>query len=402
MDKKQQPNEPQAYGRKLSIRLTDDEYQILERKAADYGGNISTAIRQLIFGKSTSGILSVSDGDAKYKTLLAVQQCRSSFKKIASRFNDAVAVYDRSIDAIDEAGRRIVSTHQTIRHLAGLEDTLMGIQKNLNVVFDALGIQPVYYAARTGKDTRAGSLMAGYRSAQQAVDSGMVAPEGTAARALIQLSGIPLKDRYMFKANITGVIANEPTSFVTKKGNDMMKFSVRINAFVGGKENPCFLDVVRPRTDVYPFLKKGAVVTVFGDMEIEKYDKNSQVVFVKTVFADTIVPVVGSVDELPPRYRYMMKAIITGSLMDDAMEYTTKKETVMMRFRVEVLTYIGGRETSHQIIIERVKNGLFPYLKKGVGVTVVGDLFINEQVDPNNQITLTKSIYADEIKIPPQ
>ena len=405
MKDKNQSQEPQPYGRKLSLRLTDEEYRILERKAAEYGGNVSTAIRQLLFGRTSAGSVPIPDGDAKYKTLLAVQQCRVSFKKIASRFSDAVAVYDRSIDAVDENGRRIVSTTQPFRHIAGLEDTILGLQKNMNVLFETLGVQPVFYAAKMRPDSRVGQQVAEFRKAQSSVDSGAPIPEEKSdIEQLSPLTKLPQKDKYMFKANIIGEIIDEPISFITKKGTDMMKFHVRTMSGIGGKENEHVLDIVRTKSEVFPLLHKGNGVFVYGDMNIEKFAKENQVVIGKTVFADTIVPMPmdGSESAFPKKFRFSLKSMIAGELVEDAIEYVNKKEIVMMRFKVRVNTYIGGRETVHIISVARVKNGLFPFLKKDVGVAVVGDFDIAEMVDAANQVTIVKSIYADEIRIPPQ
>ena len=284
------------YVKLLTVRLSEAEYAQLEKMASDDGRPMSIVARQLLFGRGGQIPSGLSDGDAKYKTLLAVQQCRQAFKKISSRINEAVGVYDQSLDVVDEKGEKVVSTSQTIRHIKGLVENQLILQKNLNLVLDSLGVQPVYYAARPSRDSRVGELI----NAQREAD--------------------------------------------------------RITAEVSKIES-----------------------------ETERAEKN--------------VGVEISNEEIPNRYRYMFKGFATGKVLEDAQEFTTKKGTVMMRFKAEVRSFMGGEETVHIVHVLRVKNGMFPFIKAGRSVTIVGDLGI-KAVKENDELKIEKTIYADEVSFP--
>lgn len=114
MAKKNTATPEKVYSRILNIRLSEDEYRQLQENASKKGLQISTAVRLALFGEKEKIINTYADSDWKYKLLLAVQECRSSFKKFSVRINNAVTVYDRSVDERDDEGRKLLSTTQTI------------------------------------------------------------------------------------------------------------------------------------------------------------------------------------------------------------------------------------------------------------------------------------------------
>ena len=284
------------YVKVLTVRLSEEEYAQLEKMASDDGRPISIVARQLLFGRNGQIPSGMSDGDAKYKTLLAVQQCRQAFKKISSRINEAVGVYDHSLDVVDERGEKVVSTSQTIRHIKGLVEMQLVLQKNLNLVLDSLGVQPVYYAARPSRDSRVGELINAQREAE--------------------------------------------------------RISSEASKYENGKD------------------KKDTARIQDGDNR-----------------------------EIPKKYRYMFRGIATGKIIEDAQEFTTKKGTVMMRFKAEVHSFMGGEETVHIVHVIRVKNGQFPFIKAGRSVTIIGELGI-KAVKENDELKIEKTIYADEVSFP--
>ena len=252
---------------------------------------LSTAARILMFGEQDKMISPYTDSDIKYKVLLAVQECRLTFKKISSRINNAVTVYDRSVDERDEDGRRLLSTSQTIRHIVGLTNTLMEIQKNFNVILDLLEAQPVHFAARPSSDTRIGKMINDERAKmaselQDESEFEKESPEQVPENN--NPNEIPNKYRYMFKAFANGKIQEDATEFTTKKGNVMMKFTIKTMSFISGKENVHLIDVIKIKNGLFTYLKKGASVSVVGDYDEQISNKNGEIVIYKTIYADDI------------------------------------------------------------------------------------------------------------------
>lgn len=276
------------YVKVLTLRVSKNEYAQLEKVAAENNTPISIAARQLMFGQTPQISSGITDADAKYKALLAVQQCRQSFKKISSRINDAVSIYDRSLDMIDEEGNKVVSTSQTIRHIKGIVEMQLILQKNLNVVLDALGAQPVYYAARPSKDSRVGELIKEQREGERMAKEATQYEDDSENQAEPNNGEIPKRYRYMFKGMITGKVIEDAQEFTTKKGTAMMRFKVEVHSFTGGEETVHIIHVMRTKNGMFSYLKAGAKVVVTGELNIKAVKENNEVKIEKTVYADDI------------------------------------------------------------------------------------------------------------------
>ena len=291
MAKKNTATPEKVYSRILNIRLSEDEYRQLQENASKKGLQISTAVRLALFGEKEKIINTYADSDWKYKLLLAVQECRSSFKKISVRINNAVTVYDRSVDERDDEGRKLLSTTQTIRHITGLTNTLMEMQKSLNVVLEMMNAQPVHSAAWPSPETRVGKLMSEERSKMmptpQAEEANVEEPKAS-IEEMKDADGIPLIYRYMFKATITGKLTEDASEFVTQKGNVMMKFNVKVVAFIGGKDYTHYIDVIRIKNGLFQYLKKGVTVCVVGNYNEVAETKSGEVIISKTIYADDV------------------------------------------------------------------------------------------------------------------
>lgn len=287
MAKKTLTPQDKVYTRILNIRITEDEYKKISTAASRGNHSISSEVRQMMFGEKDRILTPYSDNEVKYKVLLAVQECRTAFKKIASRFNNAVTVYERSIEEFDDDGRRLVSTEQTIRHVAGLSNIIMSTQESFNRILELLDAQPVHYAARPSTNGVVGQFIAKERNnANQSQND--IMPTGEAEETDTQNNGIPNKYRYMFKATITGTVTEDASEFTTKKGNVMMKFTVKTMSFISGKETVHLIDVIKVKNGLFQYLKKNTRVAIVGDFDMQEAVKNSEVVIVKTVYADDI------------------------------------------------------------------------------------------------------------------
>ena len=299
MAKQSEDRADRLYVNKISVRISDKELDILERKSIETGIPVSTVARQMMFEKETQKSVAELSGDERYKEILAVQQCRAAFKKIASRITDAVGVYDKSLDLVDENGKRIVSTEQTIRHVSGLTEKLMVLQKNLNIVTDAMGLQPVLYAARPSRDSRLGRMFEADRQSQQKEEQEAMLREEEETRknaenyasAGTDQNGkrqIPKQYRFMFKSFLTGRLVDDAVQFTSKKGMNMMKFRVATETNVFGKPNTHYIDVIKEKNGIFEYLKKGVSVSISGDLDIERVEKDNQVYISKSIYADSV------------------------------------------------------------------------------------------------------------------
>ncbi len=405
MSKKKQANaeiRPELSSRKLSIRVTPEEYEIIQSYADEIGVVFSQAVRSLLFKKSGLTAPRVSDAESRYKLVSVAQNLRSSFNKLCASFRDAVDAYSRSVDILDENGRPYLSTDQTIRHLDGLESRLMELQKLFNESLKNMDSSEVHYAARSAPESKVGKLIAEDRENERMREQSEQAAAQAAATEDPNQSSLTIPNRYRFmlKANATGELVKDARVIQNKQGGESVYFRIKIETARFDKHRVYYVDVIMPKNSVFPFLKEGWSVSVFGD-----YSDDMQVVNEETYITRTIYAYQGGVSmpfrydpSTPPEYRASLKVTLTGTLFSNAESFTAKNGNEMMRFRVKVETFRGVKKT-HYVYVVMPKTNVFPYLQNGKSVTIVGD-YDDSLRKTDNGLYISKTVYAEDLALP--
>lgn len=405
---KSSPPEPKSalksYTRDVHVRVTEEEYESIVSHGRNLGiRSFSDAVRNLLFGRGITPVSRVPDGEFKYNIMTLVQNIRSSFKKVCTSVGDAVEVYSRSIDMLDESGRPLLSTEHTIRHISALECQLLDVQSSLNEVLEKLEAPSVHFAAKMSPGSKVGQLVDEYRKREdlKAKADSAEAAAATEANPNQSAMTIPNKYRYMFKVIAIGELVADVQEFTSKSGKEMMNFRIKVETRRFSRMQTYLIDVVcAKRPDVFPLLKKDFSVSVTGAYSDDIIEKDGEAFVSRTILADFVSVPFRFDPATPVQNRNMLKASVTGSLVFDAEPpFKSKTGKDLMSFRVKVQTFRFSEPKTHYINIIMPKSAALDHLKKDTGVTVFGDYDDNLKTNEAGRV-LAKTIYGEELAIP--
>ena len=257
------------YTKSVTVRLTEDEYDAIQKLVEKYGFTVSQTIRYVIFKKKVTPVnpQNITEKGIAYQKLTTLSALVSAVKSLARQFSEYTTAYERALMLLDENGKPIVTTKLTMEMMESMQDSLMRIQKFLSEVSVANGGQEIHFLAKNPVITR------GAEAARKASDE----------------EKNSIKYNYMQKITVCGNISREPEVF-TSKNVEMMRFSVACEDLVGGEKTSTSYNIITRKTGVVDYLKKGRQVMVVGDLKVRmsKDDKNAQDVTL-SVYCDDLV-----------------------------------------------------------------------------------------------------------------
>lgn len=267
MAKRKDREQTADFERRLSFRVKEDEYSVLQAEADKHGFSVSQAIRYLVFKKKNVLVSpeNISEKEAEYRRSLAVKNIAAALKNIAALLAENNAAYERALMLLDGDGKPLVSTEYTVGLQSEIIQTLIDMQKEISEAVKTLGGQPVHYIAKN----------ASIAKRQKDAD---------AARPIDET----INYYYMQKVTICGNIAAEP-SVISTKGAEKVRFMMLCDDVFDGVKTTTRYSVVINKTGVVDYLKKGRQVFVVGEQKIRMKKDDKGVPFVDiTVYSDSL------------------------------------------------------------------------------------------------------------------
>lgn len=248
----------QKYTVNVHLRLTDEEYAFLAKKAGQMGCNISTMFRHLAFEKTSYLGTKKACSEEKKSTDLAVKSVRETFKKVASMYNEFVENYKKNTLCLMENVKPQVAIEQSIRTVKNLIEMTLLLQKKVNDFLHEFGQNEVHTVIR-----------------DRLKELPEVCEEDTVATEKIN------KYIYMERISVIGKIEADAMIYVATDGTEKMKFRVVVERNRGRRTKKVYYNVYAVKSKTFDYLKKDRNVFVEGD-----YDEGDE--GDKKVFADNV------------------------------------------------------------------------------------------------------------------
>lgn len=257
-----------GYTTDLHIRMKSDERDLLQKKANEFGVTLSQAARRILFrrmnGESDEN---VSEKEAHFRTLQAMQNTKAVFKKISIDIGRYVTSYEKSVSSVNKNGEPVVNTEMTLRTSASIVTRLMEAQEAINIVIRTLGGTEIHVAAKPPVGTSIGRHLAGETSETK---TGKRTPERKPGAELSLSTEIPIEFRSdMFTVSLDGVLVADCETFMDGQ-YEKIRLQVKVTLYRNRRAETYTIDAVDFASrykNVIPHLTSGKLVILSGEFD---------------------------------------------------------------------------------------------------------------------------------------
>lgn len=223
------------YSRLKTLRLSEEEYQQIDRFAKENRCTFSQALRLLLFKKKNDYSDSLSEETQNNLTLKHARALREKADKISSDIASISERYQRSLSLKNLAGEPAISTERTAGLIAGVNTRLTQMNELLGTVLSQMGVE----------------FQNGEKNKSIIPDSSH--PDGAVSD---------------FRARIKGKISSSVET-IQKEDGVRLGFMVTLSEQSSGKKYTYSVKVEAAPADISGKLTKGAVIEGTGDLHLE-------------------------------------------------------------------------------------------------------------------------------------
>lgn len=258
------------YTTDIHIRLKIEERDSLQQKADEYGMSLSQTARSIIVRKldgSEDSVSGISEKEASYRTLQAMQSVKRDFKKISVDVGRYVTSYEKSLTMVNSRGEPAINTEMTIRTAASVVKRILELQDGINSVIRVLGGAEIHVAAKPATGTAIGDNLAGGETSPAHPTQKKQTPE---TKALQSSNSIPLIfSSDMFTVTFDGVLLADCETYNDGKW-ERIRIRLKVDLYRNGRSQTYEVDAIdfaNRYKNVIPHLKKDAVVIISGEFD---------------------------------------------------------------------------------------------------------------------------------------
>lgn len=268
----------------FSIRLSEEEYAQLQNFSEGRGWSVAAAIRYILFSNKSSLKDKSDDKITPKKRDFLLKKNTENVEKISGKLDNLLADYKQSIQLKNRFGEPAVNTAQTIRTFGAFQYYLKEILESNNEILLSFGKK----ARKTDVNIALPVLVdeGGDSSGMRLV--GVVSSSGDVSLS-VDSNGIPLINKYMWKASIVGTVTSMPSEYTDNK-TKLVRFKMSVPVYFRGQKNEYIFLVETLKRDIYlQKINLGMKLTVYGTQAIIVEKTASSEAGQLYIYADNII-----------------------------------------------------------------------------------------------------------------